>query len=147
MESKKIYQWDELYPDKETLLRDIERSEMRVLSTQTRVVACITLNTEESPEYRTVQWRHAGPALVVHRLTVDPAWQGQGFATKLMIHAERHARETQFRTLRLDAYTENPGAMALYIKLGYAKAGTVTFRKGLFNCYEKGIFPSDEKFT
>jgi GNAT superfamily N-acetyltransferase len=139
MESNNIHQWDELYPHSTTLSGDIEHGEMFVLLAENKIIGFITLNTEESPEYNTVQWKYSGPALVVHRLTIDPAWQGKGCAKQLMKHAEHHARVTGYHVLRLDAYTENPGAIALYLHLGYRKAGSVYFRKGLFNCYEKAV--------
>jgi hypothetical protein len=41
--------------------------------------------------------------------------------------------------IRLDAFTLNPGAIRLYEGRGYRKAGSVRFRKGMFNCYEKAV--------
>jgi ribosomal protein S18 acetylase RimI-like enzyme len=147
MENRNIHQWDDLYPDSATLLRDIERGEMQLLIAEGTVLGFITLNTEESPEYSSVQWQYDGPALIVHRLTIDPVWQGKGFAKELMKHAEHHAREAECQSVRLDAYAENVGAIALYLKLEYQKAGRVTFRKGLFNCYEKAVIPAIAKST
>ena len=51
--------------------------------------------------------------------------------------------------IRLDAFGDNPGAIALYRKLGYWEAGMVRFRRGEFLCFEKSLVefkctPSDQ---
>lgn len=43
------------------------------------------------------------------------------------------------RVIRLDAFTGNPRALKLYDGLGYRRSGYVTFRKGLFVCFEKRL--------
>ncbi len=76
--------------------------------------------------------------LVVHRLCVDPAFQGQGIAEQIMIYGEKIARERGYASIRLDAYSSNPRAVRLYERLGYQKVGSVTFpRRTLpFYCFE-----------
>jgi RimJ/RimL family protein N-acetyltransferase len=56
-----------------------------------------------------------------------------------MKFAESVAEKEGFDTIRLDAFSENPGAVALYERLGYRRAGTVNFRKGAFFCLEKQV--------
>jgi ribosomal protein S18 acetylase RimI-like enzyme len=58
-----------------------------------------------------------------------------------MDFAERFARDRGFPCIRLDAYTGNPAALALYRRRGYHCAGQVFFpRRDLpFDCYEKII--------
>ena len=60
-------------------------------------------------------------------------------AADLVGFAEERARELGFRTLRLDAFTENPAAVRLYDRLGYRRAGFVRLRKGLFHVFEKAL--------
>lgn len=139
MESQGIHQWDEIYPDRATLLADVEKQHMQVIEINGQIAGMISVNDEQSPEYQTVQWQHLGRALVVHRLTVAPAHQRQRLATRLMEFAEATAESQGYDTIRLDAFTRNPGATGLYENLGYEKAGTVRFRKGLFFCFEKPV--------
>jgi ribosomal protein S18 acetylase RimI-like enzyme len=139
MNSEGIAQWDEVYPGRSVLEADIAHHQLHVAEYNHQVAGFITLNEEASPEYNDVPWQYPGKALIVHRFTVDPARQGQGLGTALMDYAEEQARERGYDTLRLDAFTKNPPAVALYEKRGYRKAGTVLFRKGLFYCYEKDM--------
>lgn len=139
MESQGIHQWDDIYPDRETLLADLENRHTYVIESNDHIVGMIVVNEDQSPEYSTVDWKFPGRAIVVHRLTIDPVHERQGLASQLMRIAEGLAAARRYDTIRLDAFTENPGAVALYEHLGYRKAGTVPFRKGAFYCYEKQV--------
>ncbi len=139
MDEQGIPQWDEIYPSKSVLKNDLARRQLHVVETKGRLAALIVVNEEQSPEYAAISWRHAGRALVVHRLTVHPACQRRGLATLLMDFAEMVAAAENCDCIRLDAFTINPAAVALYENRGYHRAGIVHFRKGDFFCYEKQV--------
>ncbi len=132
-----IRQWDEIYPGREILSKDIEKQEMHLAETDGRVAGIIVLNEDQSPEYATIEWSIPARALVVHRLTIEPAFERRGLATALMDFAEKTAAAEGYNCMRLDAFAENPAALILYENRGYRKAGEVRFRKGRFFCYEK----------
>ncbi|CAH0207549.1 hypothetical protein [Chryseobacterium sp. Bi04] len=54
-------------------------------------------------------------------------------------YAEEFARRNQYPSIRFDAFSMNDTANAVYTKKGYDLVGTVRFRKGIFNCYEKNL--------
>lgn len=139
MESQGIHQWDELYPDEATFRRDMETGELFVLEDSGRIIGVMALNEHEEPEYRTVGWNYSGKALVVHRLAVEPSSQGRGHARTLMRFAREFAEKRQYTAIRLDAFSGNSRAVALYERLGYRKAGSVRFRKGEFFCFELSV--------
>jgi GNAT superfamily N-acetyltransferase len=133
-----IDQWDEHYPHADRLAADIESGTLHVIRCDRRPAGLVVLNGEQEPEYETVCWTVAGRPMIVHRLTVDPAYQRRGLATRLMRYAEAYAAG-RYDTIRLDAFLSNPAAVALYERLGYRRAGTVEFRKGTFVCFEKPV--------
>lgn len=139
MEAAGIFQWDEVYPNRSVLKDDIEKGSMRIAEYAGTIAAFVSLNEEQPQEYGFVQWRSGGRILVVHRLTVDPGLQGRKIASRLMDYAETEAAARDFDAIRLDAFTLNPAANALYANRGYRRAGEVRFRKGLFYCYEKAV--------
>jgi ribosomal protein S18 acetylase RimI-like enzyme len=145
MESQGIYQWDDNYPNTAILQADIEKRHLHVIEVNGQIAGMISINEEQSPEYQTVPWQYAGKALVIHRLTITPAFQRQKLATNLMDFAEKAAENQRYDTIRLDVFTENPSAIKLYKHLGYEEAGTVRFRKGLFFCFEKPVGKSGKK--
>jgi GNAT superfamily N-acetyltransferase len=135
-----IEQWDEVYPDRATILGDVHGGTMYLASLDTAPVGALVVNDVQSPEYADVPWTiQAARVAVVHRLMIDPRYQGQGIARQLMNFAEAHAAGLGFDAVRLDAFSANPRALQLYQRLGYHDAGRVTFRKGVFWCFEKRI--------
>ena len=139
MRNQGIDQWDEFYPDKEILEKDIYNQQAFGYYEDNALCAYLTLNEEFDEEYLKVNWKTTGKPLIIHRLFIQAEKQGKGIAKKLIDFAEAYAKEHQYQSLRLDAFSKNPGALHLYESRGYIKAGEVQFRKGTFYCYEKNI--------
>ncbi|WP_164919039.1 MULTISPECIES: GNAT family N-acetyltransferase [Acutalibacteraceae] len=139
MRDEGIDQWDEIYPDGKMLSADVENRDMLLLVEDGKPVSAVAVNAEQSPEYESVGWRicRAGPPGVIHRLCVSAGAQGGGMGSRTLKAAERFALSRGYRCIRLDAFVKNPQAIRLYESAGYQRAGTVTFRKGAFICYEK----------
>ncbi|QJX46501.1 GNAT family N-acetyltransferase [Hymenobacter taeanensis] len=143
MQASGNQQWSAEYPNEEVFQRDIERQHLWLaeLDGQVAAVAALT-NNDQDPEYAQADWDPAEPALVTHRLAVDPAAQGSGLAVALLQHAETLATQLGLKTLRVDTNSENLATQRLFPKLGYRYAGEITlgFRPGLrFFCYEKQL--------
>ncbi len=138
MNAEQIFQWDEQYPSREIIKKDISEGSAFGFFQSDELRGYIVLNEEYSPEYNSLEWKDKnGTALIVHRLSIKADCQGQGIAKQLMMFAEEYARNRGNSSIRLDAFLHNKAALSLYDNLGYTKVGTVTFRKGEFYCYEK----------
>ena len=136
-----IDQWDDVYPTRQTIAEDAALQRLFVLVAGDECVGTIALDDTQSPEYAIVPWQFPTPALVVHRLCVDPMRQGQGFGGALMRFAETYAAEQHYASIRLDAYSPNVGSLALYRGRGYREAGRVFFprRTAHFYCFERAV--------
>jgi GNAT superfamily N-acetyltransferase len=133
-------QWDEIYPNPAVFDADIARSQLWVAEIDGQLAGVIALTTEQSPEYVQAGWDIELPSVVVHRLAVDPAFQGRGVALALMQQAEVVAEEKGIDRVRADTNTHNQVMQRLMTKLGYDLSGEIglEFRPGLrFFCYEK----------
>lgn len=140
MRELNIDQWDEVYPNSMSFEEDIKQGNLYLYAMSDFVLACATLNKDQEAEYQKVSWQYlAGNIAVIHRLMVHPEYWGKGLASKLMSWIEDLAVSMGYSIIRLDAFLNNPSAMSLYTKLGYRHAGTVTFRKGRFMCFEKRL--------
>jgi len=137
------HQWDDHYPNEHIFERDIDQNELWVAEPTPGVIAAVTaITTDQSHEYADVGWNIHKPAVVIHRLAVEPDFRGTGLAHSLMQHAETIARERGIHVLRVDTNTQNPATQRLLPKLGYKLAGEIglDFRPGLrFFCYEKRL--------
>lgn len=143
MRRKGIDQWDDVYPDRATLERDIDEVTAIVVVVQGVPVAMAVLNDRQEPEYADVPWLYSGRPAVVHRLMESPAAAGKGIARALMAHLEAQAQAFGFDCIRLDAFRQNPRAVRLYECSDYRHAGQVRFRKGEFLCFEKRLGGQD----
>jgi GNAT superfamily N-acetyltransferase len=138
MNDNGIRQWDELYPDKATLLTDIQREQMYVYVIDNRPIACVVLNDEQDSTYKAIRWScQSGRCAVVHRLCVDPLFQNGGVARRMLGAAEELLKQKNYISIRLDAFSQNPFALRLYERAGYTNRGEISLRKGVFYCYEK----------
>jgi [ribosomal protein S18]-alanine N-acetyltransferase len=62
-------------------------------------------------------------------IAVDPAWQRQGIATRMLLALARAAVDRGCRNLTLEVRMSNSGAQALYQRFGFVPAGV---RKGYY---------------
>lgn len=140
LNKRKILQWDEVYPDPETIKKDIISKTLFCYLDDKIIKGVIVLNEFQDDEYKSIDWKYSSSqCLVIHRLCVDPRFQNQGIAKKLMNFAEQFAKNNHYKCIRLDSFVDNDKSNYFYENLNYHKAEIVSFRKGKFYCYEKKI--------
>jgi ribosomal protein S18 acetylase RimI-like enzyme len=135
-------QWDEGYPNEEVFGHDIRLGQLWVADAGTEIAGVAAITMDQEPDYAQVGWDIDEPAIVVHRLAVDPAFRGAGIARALMQKAEEIAGERKIAVLRVDTNTQNQATQKLFPQLGYHLGGEIglRLRPGLrFFCYEKRL--------
>lgn len=138
MNQQNIFQWDDIYPDEEILQQDIERQQLFVGIADDQIAVFYVLNQECDEEYQNGKWKdQAASYYVIHRLCVNPEFQNQGIGKLTMEHIEQEVAAMGIRSIRLDAFAENPYALKLYRKLHYNTVGAVDWRTGRFFLMEK----------
>lgn len=135
-------QWGEDYPTRDHYADDLARGELyAACGGDGALLGVVCLNTQQSPEYAPLPWRSSGPALVIHRMAVDPAAQRQGVGRAFFAFAEELAREKGLGAIHADTYSLNERMQALFLRLGYAQVGQVHFgrphRHLGYPCFEK----------
>jgi ribosomal protein S18 acetylase RimI-like enzyme len=141
MRAQGIDQWDENYPDRESLHRDLSEGSLFVYSEENALMGIVVLNEKQDEEYAQIKWStaEADKNLVVHRLAVHPDFQGRGIAQKLMDFAEAYARSKHYSSIRLDTFSQNPRNQRFYRMRGYTELGAVflKYKKAHpYICYE-----------
>lgn len=140
MEKQNIPQWDEIYPTSNDFLCDAERNELFIGEIEGKAAVCFTLNKLQDEAYFSADWENkSDDFIVVHRLCVNPDFQGQGVGFQTCKYIESIAQNNGASSIRLDAFTENPISLSMYEKLGYKVRGYADWRKGKFKLLEKKI--------
>ena len=144
--SKKIFQWSEKYPNSEVFKNDIDKNTLFVTKHQSKIIGCVALCSNKDLEYKNVKWlTEDNKNLYIHRLAVDPNFQKKGIGKSLMDFAEEYAKKNQFKTVRLDTFSQNKRNNKFYKSREYVKLDDVFFpmqSEYPFHCYEKIILKS-----
>lgn len=140
LDENHIPQWVPQYPNRESIANDVEKGEIYGYF-DPHLKGIIVYHDRQDPEYQEIDWLYTEPVITVHRLAVDPKYQNQGIASKLMEEAEKFAIENRFASIRLDAFSLNPAALRFYEKRNYILSGVTffQFRKHPFYCYERNL--------
>ena len=140
MESRKVFQWNEHYPDRQSFVNDINNSELYVYCIQDMVIGCVSICAFMDEVYSKVSWKTDGKnSVYVHRLAVDPKHQKQGVGSKLMDFAENESKLNGIESIRLDTFSQNTVNQNFYEKRGYFKLDDIYFplqSEHPFHCYE-----------
>ncbi len=136
------FQWNDTYPNRETLERDIAAGTAFGAWLVGELAGLISVDSNQSPEYEPIPFAFGEPIRVVHRLAIHPAYQRQGLSSALMDFAEERARAAGCRAMRLDTCEDNGPALALYQNRGYVVRGTCHFlpRPFTFIVMEKQLY-------
>ena len=135
-----IDQWDQFYPDKETLFEDITKEQMTLILNKDAIVAVYVLNEKYDEEYTNGNWKYPNTHFcVIHRLCVNPEYQHKGIARLCIQHIEEECLKLGYEAIRMDSFTKNPFATKLYNNLNYTIVGQFEIRKGTFDLREKKL--------
>ena len=141
MISNGIYQWNEHYPSKDILEKDIAKKELYVTEINDSIVGCIMFSKYKDDLYNQIDWLTPDSEnLYVHRLAVHPNNQKKGLARLMMNYAEEQAVKMNCVSVRLDTFSKNPRNSKFYKARGYVQLGNVFFPKQSkfpFFCFEK----------
>jgi len=141
MINNKIFQWNENYPSKEIFNTDIKKKNLYIIEHNKTIIGCLMKSMMQVEAYKNVNWKTENKKnLYVHRLAVDPKYQGKGFGIKLMNFVEENALKNNYLSIRLDTFSKNKRNVKFYKKRGYIKIEDIYFLNQSihpFYCFEK----------
>ena len=79
MTSEGVFQWNNLYPNKNVFQKDVARSEFYVILNEGAIIGCIVISSEKDPEYSKIDWLSKDKThYYIHRLAIHPHFQKKG---------------------------------------------------------------------
>lgn len=131
-------QWNENYPNKETIINDIENNIGYVLIVKNLIRGYIVVDFSDDEVYKNIKgkWKTFGNYASIHRCAIHKELRGQGYGSELFKFAEKLALSKNIRSVRVDTAPENETMKHLFNKNGYEYCGIV-FIAGEKIAYEK----------
>lgn len=134
-------QWDRwIYPNRFTIGGDIRNGKVYGIVDRGRVIGAVALDRDIREATASYPWSgRKEEAWSIHRLAVLPERQGEGLGGRLLRFGEDRIRAVGGKSVRIEVYAANPGAIAMYEQVGYRRVGETRYpmRKHPYYCYEK----------
>lgn len=136
-----IHQWNENYPTKEMIMRDILGEDTYLVYEEGNVKGFFITNSVcEDDVHGHIKWMYPQSRfLILHRLCVDPSIQDQGIGQRILRKYEERAVEAGYESVRIDVFGTNNRAIHIYEKFGYKRMGRAVCDRGEFFIYEKHL--------
>jgi len=132
-------QWQNGYPNKETVIKDIQENCGYVLVENESVVAYAAIIFDIEPNYAEItgQWLSNGDYTVVHRVATAEAVKGKGVATHLFKLIEELSLSKGIFSIKVDTNFDNQPMLHILKKLNYTYCGEIFFGGATRMAFEK----------
>lgn len=135
-----IGQWQEGYPNEESIKEDIMNEEAYVLEDNGKILGTCMVTIQGEPTYHTIdgKWLFNEDYVCVHRIAVDEQYKGAGLASIILDQAI--AMYPNFHSVRMDTHEDNLSMQRFLTKYGFVFCGIITLQNGApRRAYEKRI--------
>ncbi len=133
-------QWGSDYPTRDLYAADIAREELWCVVNDTgTIMGVAAIICRHEPDYANVPFTYPEPAVSMHRVAVDPDFEGRGVAKALFAQFEKEGRRLGVDALRIDTYHRNERMQGLFQKHSFTYVGDISLhgRELPFHCFEK----------
>lgn len=133
-------QWTDDYPNRETLLDDINKQKGYVLKINGSIACYMCIDFDGEPAYQNIQgkWLTAsGVYAVIHRMAFSHTFRNNGLTAVVFPLIEEFCLSKNIGSIRVDTDFPNKRMQHILEKLGYIYCGTVVFQGSAKLTYEK----------
>lgn len=106
MVSKGLNQWVGDYPNIDNFRSDLEKGGLFVFIEEEKIVGSCSILKENDIAYKEVVWNGKN-ALVIHRILIDPRYQGKGFGKEMINFAFKKTVNEGYDSLKIDTHPDN----------------------------------------
>lgn len=124
-----IDQWQNGYPNMDSILNDIMHEYCYVICDKDKVVATAAIIDDVDPNYNIIvdgNWLSQHPYVCVHRVACLPDYKGQGLAGRFLSYAKTLGR----KSVRIDTHEDNLSMQRMILKNRFSHCGTVFMSDG-----------------
>src|SRR6478736_5911831 len=123
-------QWQDGYPNEQTVHDDITKGYAYVLVDEDVIVAYVAIIFDGESAYDSIEgkWLTNGDYAAIHRVATSNAAKGKGVATQLLQLLEPFCLERKVHSIKLDTNFDNPAMLKILNKLDYTYCGEIFSR-------------------
>lgn len=129
-----IDQWQNGYPNMESVLSDIENGIGRVLEENGEIIAAAAVYVGNEPTYDRIfdgAWLTRNDTYgIIHRIAVAPEGKNRGAASQMMAYCTALSQKAGVSSLRCDTHPGNVIMRHTLEKNGYHHCGTIYLEDG-----------------
>ncbi len=145
LKSKGVDQWQGEYPNRQSIVNDIEKEIGYLICDSETVVGycCVDFGGESAYDDLIGEWLSYGEYSVLHRLAISGEYRSKGYADSAFSMAEKLTKEKGVYSIKIDTHEDNKTMRHLLEKNGYRYCGKVSYPQGDRIAFEKLITPTD----
>lgn len=133
LKETKVDQWQDGYPAKEDLRRDIESGNSYVLTNKDEIVATTVISLDSESTYNSIfngEWITNEEYIVMHRVAVHDRYKGKGIFKELIKEAENLALNKGIFSIKIDTHRDNISMQKAVLKNDFKKCGIIYLEDG-----------------
>lgn len=139
---KEIDQWQNNYPNEDTIKNDIKKDASYVLESDGIILATTALFYEKEEPYTKIdgKWLSEKDYCTIHRLAVKPEEKGKNLASDILMFIEYICIEIGIKSIKVDTHTQNYSMRRFLEKNDFIYCGIIYLEDGSPRvAYEKEI--------
>jgi len=133
LKNEGIDQWQNNYPNSDTIKEDIENVNSYLIENEKQIIAAAAIIFEGDPTYNYIEdgaWITEAKYGVVHRAAVAEKYKGQGIMAEIFKETYIMARKKNARSIRIDTHLENFAMQRAIEKEDFNYCGIIYTRGG-----------------
>jgi Acetyltransferases len=128
-----IDQWQNNYPNIETIKNDITNNHSYVLIKESNIVATAAVSFDGEKTYNTIyegQWVSNNEFAVIHRIAVHSKYKGLGLSSEIIKNVEELCLNKGVYSIKVDTHEENLSMQKLLKKNDFMYCGIIYLEDG-----------------
>lgn len=129
-----INQWQDGYPNKESLMHDIEQEKGFVLCDENHVIGYCYGAYEHEANYDHIengQWlTNSEQYFVIHRVVISDVYKGRGLAAMFINYFIDICHKEHIHSIRMDTHDDNLSMQRFLTKNGFKQCGRIYLANG-----------------
>lgn len=123
-----IDQWQDNYPNYETINNDIKNNNGYVLLNDNTIIGTVTIIFDGEKTYDTIyngRWITNGEYATIHRIAVDSNYKGLGISSIILKNIEEISLQKNMHSIRVDTHRANISMQRFLNKNGFKYCGII----------------------